>query len=120
LKSVGPYAIYAHWGIFGFQIMVYCSLGWQLLGNCFEELRNLNEELEFKFWLSLFWVFFPPWFKRQVIPYSSSLCYPYLLKLTLSCGSFWVSPLSFWSASWSLYCISSSYQTYPALMSTNV
>jgi hypothetical protein len=27
LKSVGPYAIYAHWGIFGFQIMVYGSLG---------------------------------------------------------------------------------------------
>jgi hypothetical protein len=27
LKSVGPYAICAHWGIFGFQVMVYVSLG---------------------------------------------------------------------------------------------
>jgi hypothetical protein len=27
LKSVSPYAICAHWGIFGFQTMVYGSLG---------------------------------------------------------------------------------------------
>jgi hypothetical protein len=51
-------------GKFGFQVMVYGSLGWQLLGNCFEELRNFNEELELKFWLFLFWVSFSPRFKR--------------------------------------------------------
>jgi len=27
LKSVGPYAICAHWGIFGFQAMVYGLVG---------------------------------------------------------------------------------------------
>jgi hypothetical protein len=63
-KSASPYAICAHWGIFGFQTMVYGSLRWQLLNNCFEELRNLSEELEFKFWSFLFWVYFSPRFKR--------------------------------------------------------
>jgi hypothetical protein len=57
-KNVGPYAICARWGIFGFQAMVNGSLRWKLMGNYFEELRNLNEELELKFWLSLFRVFF--------------------------------------------------------------
>ncbi len=47
-----------------FWLSNYGSLGWQLISNCFEELRNLNEELELKFWLSLFWVYFSPRFKR--------------------------------------------------------
>jgi hypothetical protein len=92
LKSVGPYAICAHWGIFGFQAMVYASLGWQLL---FEEHRTFSEELELKFWLFLFWVSFSSRFKREVISYFSSFCYPYFLKFTLSYDSFWVSPMSF-------------------------
>jgi hypothetical protein len=82
LESVGPYAICAHWGIFGFQAMVYGSLRWQLLGNCFEELRNLSKALELKFWLFLFWVFFHQGSRGRL-----SLTHPHCATLI-----FWSSP----------------------------
>jgi hypothetical protein len=109
-KNVGPYAICARWGIFGFQAMVYGSLRWKLMGNYFEELRNLNEELELKFWLSLFRVFFHQGSRGKFF-----LTPPHCVILI-----FWSSPCPVTLFGYLLCLFGMPPETYPTLMSTNV